>query len=105
MSNDELIRTYSLLSTHDYLLKTLYAQLFSLNPQARKNVPKALADMAKFRPLTHLVSDEVEQEALVQLQARVVLNMQAFFTEVENLVQVFERAQQSQSAGGEQSRG
>lgn len=93
MSNDELIRAYSHLSTHDYLLKALYAQLFSLNPQARANVPKALADMAKFRPLAHLGSDEFEQEALVQLQARVVLNMQGFFTEVENLVQLFERAQ------------
>jgi hypothetical protein len=93
MSNDELIRTYSLLSTHDYLLKTLYAEVFSKNPQARANVPKALADMAKFRPLAHLGSDEIEQEALVQLQARVVLNMQSFFKEVENVLQQFERAQ------------
>lgn len=93
MSNDELIRVYSLLSTHDYLLKTLYAEVFSHNPQARKGLPKALADMAKFRPLAHIGSNEIEQEALVQLQARVVLNMQCFFTEVENVVQQYERAQ------------
>jgi len=92
MSNDELIRTYSLLSTHDYLLKTLYAQLFSLNPQARANLPKALADMATFRPLAHICSDEIEREALVQMQARVVLNLQYFFTEVENVLQKFEGA-------------
>jgi hypothetical protein len=92
MSNDELIRVYSLLSAYDYLLKTLYGEVFANHPQARKNVPKALADMAKFRPLAHLGSDEIEQEALVQLQARVVLNLQCFFTEVENAVQKYEGA-------------
>lgn len=91
MSNDNLIRIYSLLSTYDYLLKTLYGQVFSLDPQARENVPKALTEMAKFRPLSHLGSDEVETEALVQLQARVVLNLKGFFTEVEKAVQEFER--------------
>jgi hypothetical protein len=92
MSNDELIRTYSLLSTYDYLLKTLYAQVFSLNPEARANVPKALTEMAKFRPLSHLGGNEVETEALVQLQARVVLNLQGFFAEVEKVVKEHESA-------------
>lgn len=86
MSNDELIRTHSILTTHDCLLKMLYAQVFSLNPEARANLPKALTEIAKLRPLAHLASDEVEKEALVQMQARVVLNLQSFFAEVEKVL-------------------
>lgn len=86
MTNDELIRTYSILTTHDCLLKALYAQVFSLNPEVRANLPKALTEMMKFRPLAHLGSDEVEKEALVQMQARVVMNLQGFFAEVEKLL-------------------
>jgi hypothetical protein len=92
MSNDELTRVYSLLSAYDYLLKPLYCLLFANDPHARENVPKSLSDQAKFRPLFHLGNSEVEAEALVQLQARVVLNLQGFFTEVENVLQQAERA-------------
>jgi len=81
---DDKTRIYALLSAQQFLIGQLYARLFLADADARQNVPKALIDAAQYRSHTKAQADD---EALIEMQAQIVLDLQHFFADVENRVQ------------------
>lgn len=94
MENQEIIRIYSLMSTHQDLLRALYVHFFANNAEVRNSLPRALVENAQNKPLGHLGSDETSKEALAEMQARVVLNLQCFLDDAEKIVQHFQGVQE-----------
>ncbi|NHZ94606.1 hypothetical protein [Massilia sp. CCM 8734] len=71
------------LSTHKFLLGQLYAQIFIADPESMKTLPESLIDAAKFKSHPAQVTDD---EQRIELQARIVQQLGAFFADVENRV-------------------
>jgi hypothetical protein len=79
----DITRLYAMLSAQNFLIGQLYARLFLADPEARKNVPTALVEAAMYKTHTKAQTDE---ESLIEMQAQIVLELQRFFSDVEQRV-------------------
>ena len=81
---DDISRIYALLSAQKFLLIQLYGKEFLAEPDARKNVPGALIDAATYK--SHTKDVWSDGEALIEMQAQVVIELKDFFSDVERRV-------------------
>lgn len=81
---DDMTNLYAMLSAQKFLLGQLYAHMFLASPDQRQNVPKALIASAQNKSYTKAQADT---ESLIEMQARVVLELRSFFADVEKRVQ------------------
>jgi hypothetical protein len=81
---------YAVASAQTFLLNQLYTSLFAVDPEARRRMPELLLDAAIFRQ--RQPSRNADEEVMVDIQAQMVLNLRAFFGQVESRVQQQETA-------------
>jgi hypothetical protein len=80
---DHFLTISAKLSTHQFLLGQLYAQLFLASPQSLQTLPASLINAAKFKSHT---SQLIDADQLTEIQKRVVEELEKFFADVEERV-------------------
>lgn len=83
-------------NAHALVLNQLCASLFATNPEMRKTFPEALMGTAMFQP--RLPAETMDEESWVDIQARSVLYLQAFFVGIERRLQQQDEAE-NEAAG------
>lgn len=72
---------FAAMSAQSFLLNELYAGLFAEDPEARRRIPESLLRATMFRQ--HSPIECMDEDTAVDIQAQVVLNVKAFFDQVE----------------------
>jgi hypothetical protein len=80
---NDLTHAYAMLSAQNFLLGQLYARLFQAEPDLRQHVPDALIEAATYKSHSKFSGDD---EALIEMQAQIVLELKRFFADVEQRV-------------------
>lgn len=78
-------------NAHALVLNKLCTSLFSTNREMRKAIPEALVGAAMFQ--ARLPAEVMEEENWIDIQARSVLYLQAFFAEIEGQMQRHDEAE------------
>lgn len=78
---EDMKAMYAAMSAQSFLLNELYAELFAGDPEARRRIPESLLRATMFRQ--HSPIERMDEDTAVDIQAQVVLNVKAFFDQVE----------------------